>query len=493
MKKADENEQVQIISIMDVEQKTIPLEPTASERSAELDEASGTVEEAIGSDLLLEHMKTSEPDAFQPREFPTLPYGIVAKDGAYELSRSIFEIKNIGAFYQLYVDSGAGSDTNSGTTEDAPFKTLKKALTVYVSSGRQTCIHILDDAVFYAPELYGECLVNKSLAIVADGTATLVNGIETTWTQTETTDVYAASIGGYTPLCVVNRSSNNIEKDGVYEALKIAGSLSDCQSTDNSYFIDGATVYLHQSKGEEVNDHVVTVSGYYVRWNHMVAQEDTFIYLENLNIIGAYFNMARSDAYPQSSLLIESFCINDVFQHCQGDGATANNYDNAYFVGCTSAFARRDCFNTHNVVQSHDHSNGVVVTMNCTAREAGYYAASNGHGNNNLFTGHDGENVLRLNCHGANADGPCFADVNGCRSVYEKCSSVNLAYPGVAAAGSWQFNNTQAASPGFVTLKECVIYDARNNPPIYSECDMEVCMVDLIGCNITGKLTCIAE
>ena len=127
--------------------------------------------------------------------------------------------------------------------------------------------------------------------------------------------------------------------------------------------------------------------------------------------------------------------------------------------------------------------------MNCNAREAGYYAGSGQHGNNNLFTAHDGENVLRLNCHGVNSDGPCFADVNGCRSVYEKCSSINRAYPGVAAAGSWQFNNIQATDPGFVTLKECTIIDDRDNPPIYSECDMEVCMVDLTGCNITGNLT----
>lgn len=424
----------------------------------------------------------------QPQNFPTLPYPIINVGNDYKLQTSIYDSKEMASYKQIYVDSANGSDNNDGASALTPFKTLTKALT---GNNQTNCfIHIANSSVLYADDLYGEYLVKANIAIASDGEAIIVNGVKPTWSLSD--GIYTATISNYTPDIVVNMSASNIDHYGLYAPLIIAASLADCKTTSGSFFVDDTTVYVNPTDSAEIANYIVTVTQLKNRWNQQFAF-NSLLYFENINFVGPSYIVSRTSTYVLSSNVKEVFFINCKCQHSSSNGIADTGADTQYFINSTSGYNRRDNFNTHHEGlpgTAYDFSHQVSLTMNCNSVDAGYYANSNQHGNNNLFTSHDGENVLRINCHGKDSDGPCFADVNGCRSVYVECSSINTKYLEVAASGSWRFNNEQAANDGgFVSLQNCMIQDNRNNPPIHCDCDIEVCMVNIAGSNITGELS----
>lgn len=450
-------------------------------------EEMGTTATTIKGAIAEVNAKSSS--SIQPKDFPTLPYQIVKTQIGYALGQDIKSIKGISGFKQIYVNSVDGSDSANGETASTAYKTIKKALQTYIASTTPCCINIMDeDAIFYEDALNGETKVLKSLAIVARGRAKMISGFgNVSWTDNGD-GTYSATLSAQAIGCL-DMAESNKAKDGLYSPMTAVSSIDLCISTENSYYANGTTCYAHP-KGS-INTIVPLTNDYKVRWNHQSANTPShFLYLENLDMIGTCYDACRSAAYPNETSIFEYFAINCSFQHnMRGDGIPINDYDVSYQVDCVGGYSKADIFNSHHTYSTATMINNcVIVTMNCRAREGGYYATS--HGNNNLFTSHDGENVLRLNCNGINSDGPLFADVNGCRSFYEDCESWNIGYVDVAKAGSWQFNNVNARKQGFVTMINCNVYDRRNIPRIMSECDVEIRNTDVFtNCNITGNIT----
>lgn len=438
--------------------------------------------------------------SIQPKRFPMLPYPVEYRNGRYQLVQSMEAAKGVADFKQIYVNSASGSDSKNGLTEANAVKTLKKAFEIYANKAgsEAAAIHILDAATFTVDELYAgnlsggssELRVKKPLAVIADVGATVINGVKPTWTETETEGVYTATIGNdLTPVCIVEVSADNRGRDGALEPMTVCTALADCESTANSFYISGTTVYVHPRSGSTPADCAALVSQIRFRFAHSQAASDSFLLLKGLDVVGRTYFVARSSGYPQLSYKIELFCDGCTFEHSSDDNIQAKSYDNVVFVDCLSAFSKADCFSSmEDTISGRTIGDGVVLALNCRARGAGHYATS-GQTSTNLFTAHNGENVLRINCHGVDHAGPAFADVNGCRSVLIGCSSVNTRFSDLATPCAWDFNNTSAATPGFISLQDCVVSDLRENYPIRSTVDLEVCRTSLAGCSITGALT----
>lgn len=424
----------------------------------------------------------------QPRNFPILPYKVVKTNDGYLLKDDIYDVKNISNFRQIYVDSVNGSDSNNGTSQNTAYKTLKKALGEYNTANADCCVNILGDSVFYADELYGELTNRKSLAIIGENKPKLIHGELPMWSVYDSdNNTYSATVS-FTGKCCVDMA--NVGLDGLFEGMKAVSNASAVTETENSYYIDGTTAYVHPISGNDASNVIVLKSGYGVRWNHATSTTDHFLYMKNLNIIGGYYDLARSSAYQVIGVKIEFFAEDCILQHNPiGDGFPHNGYDVSYNINCNVGFSNTDCFNHHHSgCTTEQVQNSIIVDINCKAREAGYYRNPK-QGNDNLFTCHDGENVLRLNCRGMTAPGPSFADVNGCRSVLVDCESYNNYYSELAINGAWQFNNVDAIRNGMVTLVGCRIYDCRNTVKLNSECDIEMMDTPVFdSMNITGKL-----
>ena len=133
----------------------------------------------------------------------------------------------------------------------------------------------------------------------------------------------------------------------------------------------------------------------------------------------------------------------------------------------------------------------VYVQLNCTAIGAGYYIHGL-RGINNLFTAHEGCNVLRCNCSGMNANGPALADVNGCRSVNIDCS-IFQSEDYIESPSLYHFNNSQSQHNGYTSLKNCygrAVSKSSNFVLLFSDTDIEISGGNLLDdiSGISGEL-----
>lgn len=419
----------------------------------------------------VESIKNATILPVQPENFPELPYPVYKSGNEYVLGADILEEKDIWNYTHYYVDSETGSDSNTGT-QLSPFATLKKALTVGVNNA--IVIHISSNSVIWDDGLYGEYLTNNNIVIYGNN-AQLIWGVkEPEW------ESYADITGAYVSkdltsqkcLGCVDMDPANKDKYGLYKGMHPVTSLSDL--TQNTYFWDSDInkMYVMPRSGGNVNYIHPIRNGYGLRWTSINAGRDTFLYLKDVRYIGNTFESNTNQTYKH-----EIYYENCIFQHCfVGDLMPTNDRTVTYFINCIGGYSKADIFNHHFAYSSEEKIlSSVTVLLNCLATEAGFYDTE--HAIDNLYTAHEGMNVLRLNCNGMNARGPALADVNGCRSVNIDCTIANMSYEASPVTSLFNFNNVSAAHNGLITLHNCYGYDNVHSTDFHilaSTCDIEM-------------------
>ena len=416
----------------------------------------------------------SADELVEIEDFPSLPYDIYKNsNGDYYVS-DILTTRN-ESFVNYYVDTENGSDDNAGTSESAPFKTLKKALTA--SLNQQFQINIINEnAVFFRDDLYGEYPLKKSGVIRAENTAMIISGVKEPefslfdgYSNTYASkDLSGYKIVGSSGIYgVVDIDSNRLDDYGLYKAYSKVDSIEEVEATESSYFYseENSTMYVHPENSIDTV-HPLT-SDYGFRWNLTQSTEKTMLYLENLNIISGFYMGARSAVDESDERCLEFIAENCKFQHnIAADGVPVANYDIAYLIDCTVGFTKADGYNYHASYMSEtQRSNTVYAEVNCKAEECGYYTEQFGIASyiNNLSTAHEGVNILRLNTTGRNCLGPLIADVNGCRSVCIDCNVINEKYDfNGSNIGCYTFNEGQSDKAGKATLINCYGSDTRD-------------------------------
>ena len=405
-------------------------------------------------------------------DFPVLPYSV------YEISDGIYGLEDIlstktEALAAYYVDSKSGSDDNSGTAENAPFRTLKKALTA--AAGKAVEITILNEnAVFFMDELYGNYAVNHTTVIKAKTGATILGGIRDagfTLLDGYTNTYVSNSLSGYTiqngdgVSAVVDTDARNVDEMGIYRALLPVSSVDEVESTKGSYYYDAEVARMYVNPRYNIESVYPLTATYPFRFNLSKAVGDTLLYMENLNVIGGFLLYGRSAACDSDFRNLEFVANNCTFQHnLLNNCVSVNNFNGSYMVDCRVGYSLLDGYNYHAAnLTTAQRLNAVHVEVNCQAEYCGYYRMMFGVGvvNNNLSTAHEGINVLRVNFSGHDSYGPQIADVNGCRSVNIDCRISN-SYQYKGSAGNFQFTQTSAIRNANITLINCYAYDSRS-------------------------------
>lgn len=413
------------------------------------------------------------------KDFPALPYNVYKLPGGKYVVEDILA-KRTEEFADYYVDSTDGIDTNSGTSEDSPFKTMKKALT----SAANKCARITilnDDATFWLDDLYGEFATKKSLIIRAKTGAKVITGVKEPgftlsdgYSNTyESVDLSAysckSSAGVYS---VIDLDNSNVDSMGLYLPYNNVASISEVEATAGTcyYDADNGKMYVHPINGIDTVHPLC--STYKFRFNLSTATESTMLYLENLNIIAGFYMAARGSASDTDEKIHEFIAKKCIFQHnFAADGVPVSNYNVAYLIDCICGYTKPDCYNYHatNLTEKQIKKTA-YVEVNCQAEEAGYYSEAFGISSyiNNLSTAHEGVNILRVNFTGRHGMGPMIADVNGCRSVCIDCHVFNQKYDFTAGSnmGCFTFNESGAVHSGKATCVNCFGYDSRNNVPV---------------------------
>lgn len=418
------------------------------------------------------------------KNFQDLNYDVYSRNA--ELSDfyvdSIVEQKEREVTVTYYVDKTNGSDTNNGLSQTTAFKTLKKALAAYTSVQSGTVeILVIGQTTFYSDELYGELIAKVPLIIkpLSNSDRVILNGgiPGVSWSKLEEENVYKCNTS-----VQINGIINTNSKDdyGLYNGLTQVFSLSDCSSTENSFYIDTSdykTAYVNLG-GQQPNENILPAQkGYLLRFNHTTSTNNCGVYLKNIDTVGITVYTAARDnnSVNNDNINIEFIAENCTFQHAfNGNLISFGSYDVVYMINCVGGYAYQDIFNYTGAYLSTTQKNkSIVCEVNCKLKEGGFYN-NNTSGNNNLTSAHHGINTLRLNTIGYNSEGPLIADVNGCRSILIGCNVYNYK-ANLLGKNCYNFNNVSADKEGLVTFVRCDGSDNRNGAIILeSSCKTEL-------------------
>ena len=416
-------------------------------------------------------------ESFQPDNFPDLPYKVYRDSHGRWSCEDIRAAQNTTGYYHYYVDS-AGSDSNNGTSAATPYKTLKKAFTSSIN--KDTIITVAEGSVFFEDEIYGEYQERKHLIVDGNG-CMIINGVKTPgWTASGTPGVYVSGDLTSTPCgCCVDTNSDNLDGYGLFKPMIPKTSLAG--HVENSFWYDSTNkvMYMYPRSGADTSKIYPIRTNYGLRWNAVNATQETMILLSDINYIGNFYDATRGST--ANTYTHNAYFINCKFQHnFAGDTIALNDRNNIYCVNCIAGYSKQDVFNVHYTKTSEALILQTVnVRVNCKATNGGYYSTNNSN-TNNLYTAHDGCNILRVACGGTDSAGPQIADVNGCNSINIDCDVYNAGYSGITTAACIIFNNVDAVHSGLVRLCRVNAGDVVHNIPKLSS----ACVTQMFGGNL---------
>ncbi|MBR2889378.1 MAG: leucine-rich repeat protein, partial [Oscillospiraceae bacterium] len=434
-------------------------------------------------------------------DFPTLPYDVFrSMDGTY-FTENIYASFD-EEFTEFFIDTVNGSDTNAGTSRDAAFKTLKQALTA--AYGKAFIITIINaDAVLYSDGLYGEYVLKETGAIRAESTAMLLGGLENpgfTLADGCSNTYISADLSNYSiqasngVSAVVDVDNRNLDEMGLFAALTPVTSVAQVETTDGSYYYDTNAARMYVNPRYSIETIHPLLATHPLRFNLLKAEDDTTLYLENLNVIGGFFMSCRSAADETDTRNLQFVAKECTFQHnFRNNAVSVSNFNLSYMIDCRVGYSLQDGYNYHAVsLTTEQRIDALHVEVNCQAEECGYYRMMFGVGdvNNNLSTAHEGINILRVNFTGHNSYGPLIADVNGSHSVNIDCVISNDdRYDGGTVCYQASQNSTSIRN-GKMVLINCYAYDTRPGVNLLSSSAAETVV---LGGNVLDKYSVVGE
>lgn len=399
---------------------------------------------------------------------PSMPYNVYRKNGVYSVDDIYNSIHNT-IEKTFYVDKSNGSDSNDGLTESTAWASILKAISYITGHGYNCEVIILGDDVYENSEIFdtnnnNQIRFRQNVIIRAKNRTTFVGGVSAKTNGYTNIDgnLYSTTLSGVSGCVLINDS--NMDAFGIHKPMTKCTSLQDVTDTDNSYFIDGTTVYINSS---DIDNVYMTTNTLAMR-TIMVNAVDSKLYFENITFVGRTYFVGRSvvTAYPNNICgLIVKNCI---AEHCFADNNfTQDSWDYAYFIDCKAGYAKLDNFNHHAYYLNNDHkTDAITVEVNCFGEFAGIYNA-NGY-SDNISTAHDSMNILRCCTNGYEADGSLIADIDGCHSVCIECNVINRHFTSIGSAkGVFYFaiaTNSYSGRDSVAIVQDCHGYDVRELP-----------------------------
>jgi len=352
---------------------------------------------------------------------------------------------------QYYLDPVNGSDSNSGLSSSAAFKTLGHAL-AQGSAGVTIGIQLVLSANYVALGSAGWSNYQPTANVVITNrtgyrficTQTGAS-TPTSWTQNGTySNVYQVATHFYSVIDIASASQPSlvipagqkctvngqyILGDGatvhtvthcppMYQVYTLQTSVAAVAANPGSYYYDGTNTYVSTPTGRAADANVIgSVS---VNNGRAGSQNNQFTYVEGLDFVGG---SACFIAYNVSTVTGQTF----VFNNCSFQGSSNNNnclsiqsYCTVYVYQCLGASGQADTFNYHSY-----EADGVTPNTSpnfhefeCVAIYAGFNTAA---ASNNCFTGHDYCWGTRVLCLAINSTSGPIIDDNYCKTWNVGC------------------------------------------------------------------------
>lgn len=405
------------------------------------------------------HRNDIRRDTFKQRKKYPLPSGFTWQDAPINIftdGLNFFTDFEASTFKNIsnnhYYVSPAGSDTNNGTSENTPFKSLLKA---YQTASNNDTI-ILLDGIYRRSEGWGNQRIQKNVNIIGKnkGEVKIVYGDSHIYTKTT----------GATNVYQVNRSNVakviDVSLDEIGIEYQKAISIADCDLKEGSWYSDGTILYIHAIGHESPDNDTVFVL---LRGEHFYSNSDfqeVLLYLEGISIYGGNTGNLTVDA---TNFPISIFSKNINFLYGSGYGGEAdalniNGASYAFFQNCIAAYSDKDGFN-----YTAYNNAGVkkispyFIEVNCKGFGNGLKNSIAGSENtNNGTTAHEGAVGIRINGEYFGNMGANVADVQmGTQSINLGCKS----YDGLAKTGTQFDSNFCAQQSGAeMWLDGCIAF-----------------------------------
>lgn len=404
---------------------------------------------------LKRELPVSVPQDFTWRDNPITPTIVTDYQGNF---RTTFDVANLqytdGVTY--WVSELRGNDGAPGTFEQ-PLARINEALrkenvgTVMVESG----IYGRHQGISHSiPPLLGDNLGSVSIKAVPGHEVILTQHDITPWTH-HSGSVYKKDRSSVKQVLDLARPVSGYE----YFSLTLVNSVAEVAQVEDSWFTDGATVYVHIRGGEQPDSRTLAPM---LGTEMLYMTGGKLLYLEGITFVGGRYQL-RVDATETEKPKV--YVKNCKFLHSKNvgteRGVTLNGVSEAILQDCIAANNTSDGFNYHGL-------HGVapkVIEINCMG-------INNGETGNkqNGSSIHDGGKIIRVNGVYFNNRGPNVADVN------EGTESLNY---GVTAFASVADNVNQnsdftVTSGAKMWLDNCESYssvfslDARTEGVIYT-------------------------
>lgn len=311
--------------------------------------------------------------------------------------------------------SPTGNNSNSGADAEHPLKVINATILGNMAEG---------DTLILAPGYYprgfvfASTAITKSLNITCpDGEAILcLYDDDMTWTQSGNNS-WTTSRSGVIKLFDITRW-----KDGQFAQLTKLTSSSDVDSTPNSYYLSGSTVYVHMydNKKPSIETLGIELSVAYPTCKFTAAANNMKIYLQNITFMGCNQGgvVAMAGEYTGCKILLDNVKVylND---------STGYNYDsftNQGFMSiCDHVYSfstGKDAFNYH---QSDDLIQALGVEINCVSNDCGRGRTASAQLSNNATTAHNECKVIRVNGNYTLCNGGTAVDINNAVGAFYNC------------------------------------------------------------------------
>ncbi|WP_373737258.1 hypothetical protein [Jeotgalibaca porci] len=382
----------------------------------------------------------------------------------------------------IYFDTDTGDDETGNGSKSTPYLTLAKAFSVVESSSNKTFKIVGKGRIFRDESYNGGTLnwiptfTNKTVYLFGDndGDSLVVSNAQS-----------STRVGGYgvlnNPLAWT--AHNNIwrtsralttnvvdlkNKDfyGIGIPLKNVNTLTECESTPNSYFIYGSIVYVNTYDSRKPDDDDLLVCAYTPLFN--VKLSSSKLVLENIDFYGGNNMQHDGSCYVEGDINSTLIGIN-----CKASGGnltnnnTGTNYHgttNAFTVrdiglsmmfNCGIGYVRRDGFNYHYYgISTENIRDCLAFEYNCYGHETGYQDANT---NNQYSTMHEGSNVLRVNCVGHDTGGAGIEDIGDAYSILVDC---HMAHSKITTESSY---STGYRFHGVAGTGKAILINCTNN------------------------------
>lgn len=338
----------------------------------------------------------------------TPPINIFKNGKTYTTDFDVALYKNAGGT-TYYVDTVAGLDTNAGTTEALPVKTILKA---YQLAASGSTIMILDRGMIYRAGSWSNQRILKSLNIIAKypGEATVVYADSLAYSltsgQTEVFEAARTNVNTVIDTTVWRHGYQYARLLSVAAVAAMPGSWY--QAADGT-----GAVYVHTLNGLTPDNSKVVALLAGEAWYADSTDQAVSLYLEGFTILGGFTGNLMVNSVNNT---IDVYGKNMTFNWATGAYSAVNIQGGryAYFQGCVAVNSRKDGFNytTNNlavVLKDIPH----FIEVNCEAYAHGLKNDIAGAENtNNASTGHLGALGVRIGGTYHDTTGGIIADVH---------------------------------------------------------------------------------